>query len=94
MADYGAACLNFTGQSFHSFAYDLGPAPAGGEASCLVRVVPTGGAGPRSAEMGFREDSALLANGAVVFDGNAGNDATGIGSGRVAPVTIPLPWTG
>lgn len=93
VAEYGAGCANFTGQSFGSFAFDLGPAPVGGESSCLVRVVSTGGQGRRTADMSFREDRAILANGAVVFDVDAGNDTDGIGTGNLSFATIPVPWT-
>jgi hypothetical protein len=85
--------LNFTGQIFSSYGLRLGPAPAGGESSCLVRLrYPGGRIEPGSVALFFSSDRAALAGGAVAFDRESGNDATALGYAPNATThSVPFP---
>jgi hypothetical protein len=97
-SDNREACLNFTGQWFDSRGFRLGPAPAGGEASCLVRLrYPGGRVEPDHVALYFSDDRVALANGADAFDRGLANDAAGLGqfpasARRLVPVAPAVPW--
>lgn len=92
-ADRGAGCLNFTGQRFHSYGFLLGPAPAGGESSCLLRLryadsAPRG----KSVALYFLDDVVSLESGGRGFDAASSNDQTELGADtRTGAVNIPVP---
>jgi hypothetical protein len=67
-------CLNFTGQNFENRAFELGPIPARGISSCLVRVVRTNRAGEDRIPLFLAEDVLPLAGGGLAYDPNPIND--------------------
>lgn len=92
---YTEGCLNFTGQLNFSYGFRVGPLPAGGEASCLVRrtFVPDT-PGPRATLFRFYGDRLERADGSHAYDPNAANDI--VLPGGVVPLPpemVPLsPW--
>lgn len=88
------ACLNFTGVNAFSLGFDAGIVPARGSSSCVIRLTPATGSGPRPREGGFPmemrflDDAVGLVNGGVAVDPNATNDLDGFGFG--APQGVPV----
>ena len=90
----GEDCLVFLGTQFKSYGFRLGPVPAGGSASCLVRLrlyEPAGG--PVSTSLYLIDDRVPLANGGTAFDPNRENDVTNLGILGVANA-IPMSAAG
>jgi hypothetical protein len=86
-------CLIFTGANFNSYGFRLGPAPAGGESSCLVRLrYPEGHIEPGSVPLHFAGDWARFDGAVGSFDRESGNDTATLGfaPGNGAHA-IPLP---
>lgn len=91
----GEICLNFTGQNFDAMGFELGPIPAQGSNSCLIKLVPRPvslptwfNLGPYTTPMYFRNDQVVLADGAIAFDPNAENDRAILGAPDSHPVPI------
>jgi len=86
----GTGCANFTGMNFDSRAFRLGPVPAGGSASCLVRVVPRGTAGLDRVPLFLFEDRVGLPAGEVGFDPVRERETAVIGLGLTGAVSVPV----
>lgn len=88
-ADYGRACLNFTGQNFDSRHFALGPIAAGGSSSCLVRLrfgAPLTQA--VSLQLGFRDEVVPFVDGGTGYDPGADLATQGFGAAPAAPIPI------
>jgi hypothetical protein len=92
-----SGCLNFTGQVFDTRAFAVGPVPAGGTRSCLLRLAPftDGRAAARtSLPIGLRGAWSLfgtlvpLDGDASGFDASAGNNRAvlGVQGGNAIPI--------
>lgn len=92
-AELYEVCLNFTGQNFYSYGLRLGPAAAGGEASCLVRLrYPEGRIEPASVALYFSNDRVTLTGGIGAFDLESEDDGATLGySPNTTTHSIPLP---
>jgi len=77
-------CLSFTGQNFTNRAFRVGPLPAGGSASCLVRVRNTGFASDDAVAFQLIRDPAAIVGGGGAFDANPMNDDALLG----VPVSV------
>jgi hypothetical protein len=86
----GALCLNFTGQLFDSRAFRLGPVPAGGSASCLVRVVPWPGGGADRVPLALYTDRVQLPGGVLAFDPRRERESVEIGLGLAGALPVPV----
>ena len=88
-AEYGEACLNFTGQNFSSRAFAPGPIAAGGSTSCLVRLrfrVPLQQA--VSLPMHFHQELVEFVDGGVGYAPGSDVDAQGFGAAPSLPVPL------
>lgn len=103
-ATIGQACLNFAGQGFSSYGFELGPVAPGSTSSCLVRLVASGRTfGYSRVGVGFVEERVWLADGALgfdpgfVFDPSTTNGGGSIVFGVLPPVpalAVPIaPWS-
>ena len=92
--DTGEICLNFTGQNFDSYGFRLGPVPAGGSATCLVKLrLHEPASGPVSTSLYLLDDRVTLPNGGTAFDPNRSNELANLGILGVAN-QIPLSSSG
>lgn len=67
--DFGEICVNLTAQNFSSRHFAPGPIPAGGSASCLVRLRFTAPLSrPVSLQMHFRDEEVPFVDGGVGYD--------------------------
>ncbi|UXI70363.1 hypothetical protein [Tahibacter amnicola] len=82
-------CLNFTGQNYSSQGFSVGPIPAQGEASCLLRLrhINANTIG-RTVDLMLATDALLFADGGVGYDANVLNDRTPMGV--VTSVALPI----
>lgn len=84
-----AACINLTGTNFSSLGYRLSNIPAGGEASCLLRLRPVSFATRYgSIDFRFARDPFVYAGGGPGFDVGTVNDVAPLG---LTPVATPVP---
>lgn len=94
----GELCLNFTGQNFDAYGFELGPIPAHGSHSCLIKLVPRAnpptwyGIGPYATEFYFANDNVALSDGGAGFDPNADNGQVIFGLPEASPVPLSR-WT-
>lgn len=91
----GEICLNFTGQNFDAVGFELGPIPAQGTNSCLIKLVPRPdpppswfNLGPYVTPMYFRDDQVSLADGGLAFDPDIASDQTTMGAPESHSVPI------
>lgn len=97
----GEICLNFTGQNYDSFGFDFGTIPAGGSASCLIRLRHYAGQSSTPSVNMYLIDYSLssfdpllvLTNGGIAIDPNTANDEATLalaGSGSATPIPMSL----
>jgi hypothetical protein len=97
----GETCLLLTGQRHVSFGYNFGPIPAGGSASCLVRLrhhpgqlsTPSTDLYLINQQLSVLDPLFVLSNGGIAIDPNTANDRATLalaGSGSAAPIPLSL----
>ncbi len=92
-AEFGEACLNFTGQNFDSRAFEPGPIPAGGSASCLVRLRFTAPlTQPVSLQMHFKDEVVPFVDGGTGYD--PGSNLANAPFGAAPTSAVPLDRAG
>jgi hypothetical protein len=82
-------CVNFTGTNYDMSRFRLGPAPADGEASCLLKLRPRADEDIRSPEpvaISFEDANMTLPGGGQATDPNPANDAASLSLGRTGPL--------
>lgn len=95
-ADQHIGCLNFTGTNYDTREFLIGPTPAGGEASCLVRLrMHEPLAVLADLEMSFTNSAVNRVDGGLAFDPVRANGVVRVGavpggSGTLEPARLPL----
>ena len=89
-------CANFTGMNNSRVAYTIGPIPAGGSASCELRLrfrQPL--TAPKSIEMSLPNRTFTEADGTTQYDANLANNTSLMGAAPAAAYEyVPVPALG
>lgn len=83
-------CINFTGVFSVSRAFQLGPVPAGGSSTCLLRVRRMRAEGAAQVPLFLNGDGVALPAGAIGFDPRRDGERVLVGLGLPGAVPVPL----
>lgn len=84
-------CANFTGQNFSSTELQLGPIPANGSASCLVRLrFPRPLTGPAFLDLNFYGEALTFADGGIGLSPTTTDGSPAARLGASPPIEVPV----
>jgi len=86
----GTFCIGGTGEAPLSRAFRIGPAPAGGSATCLLRIRRLRSEGVAQVPLFLSGDRVDLPGGAVAFDPVRERETVSVGLGLPGAVPVPL----